>query len=287
MFFPPVWSGSFGLSLRVLLYGLCLMGRDSSFDVPYSTTDYWEDVLVGRDEALLKGQRMFSRMQSPPRCKLCRAPFKGPWTPVIRRFGFKPGNLNKHICSRCTQRMDDNEGGAEIPVSVLYIDVRGSTSTAETMPPSEFKELLNVFYTTTSTVIDNEQGIIDHMAGDGVMALWIPGFVGEEHPRRAVDAGRELASSLDRTGLPVGVGVHTGTAYVGVVGDENSRDFTVLGDTPNTVARISSAANAGEIAISEQIANHANVDTSTLQHRVLDLKGKSEPVPVWVETLST
>ena len=120
--------------------------------------------------------------------------------------------------------------------------------------------------------------------------MWIPGFVGPSHPQHAVAAGRKLARDLvdardlaDR--FPVGVGVHTGTAYVGVVGEGGSRDFTVLGDPANTVARLGSAGAAAELVMSADIAAAAGVDTSELEGRVLDLKGKAEGFPAWIETV--
>ena len=101
-------------------------------------------------------------------------------------------------------------------------------------------------------------------------------------------AGRKLAKSLkDTPGLgdtfPVGVGVHTGVGFAGVVGETVSLDFTVLGDVPNTTARLGSAAAGSELVLSEAIASAAGVDTSGLEHRDLDLKGKNEPVPAWIE----
>jgi len=124
------------------------------------------------------------------------------------------------------------------------------------------------------------------MAGDGVMAMWIPAFVGDDHPQRAVASGRRIASELLNGPLPSGVGVHTGTTFVGVVGERNAKSFTSLGDTTNTVARLSSAAAAGELLLSEQIAKASGTDTSQMDHRMLDLKGKSDPFPAWVEHVS-
>jgi len=122
------------------------------------------------------------------------------------------------------------------------------------------------------------------------MAMWIPGFVGQSHPERAVAAGRKLTSDLARApdlgdSFPAGVGVHTGIAYVGVVGEPGSQDFTALGDIPNTTARIGSAVAGGELAMSDEIVSAAHVDTTNLQRRLLELKGKAETFSVWIETV--
>lgn len=77
--------------------------------------------------------------------------------------------------------------------------------------------------------------------------------------------------------------MHTGTAWVGVVGEMGKYDFTVVGDTANTTARLGSIADRGELAMSGEIVKAAKVNTSDLVRRVIDLKGKSHPVEIWVE----
>jgi adenylate cyclase len=176
-------------------------------------------------------------------------------------------------------------------VSLLFTDVRGSTMLAEQMSPSAFTASLEHFFATVFRAVDSEFGVIDHIVGDGVMAMWIPGFVGDSHPERAVAAGRKLAHDLAvapdlGASFPAGVGVHTGTAYVGVVGEAGSHDFTVLGDTPNTTARLGSAASGGELAMSDAIVEAARLDTRSMERRELDLKGKAEPFPAWIESVS-
>jgi len=254
-------------------------------DQPPSEADseYWRRILTGEDRGLAFYERAFRRLPSPPRCKLCQAPFSGPLSPLFRLAGFRRWGLNQQICKWCIGSLEKHSGGAEIPVSVLYADVRGSTALAETIAPAEFSRRLNHFYKTAAVAIDAESGVIDHMAGDGLMAMWIPGFVRGDHPKHALLAGKRMATDLaSDDALPVGIAVHTGEAYVGVVGHEGSRDFTVLGDVANTVARLSSTAAKGELAISESIAAAAGIDTSGLTHHLVELKGKSEPFGAWI-----
>jgi adenylate cyclase len=184
--------------------------------------------------------------------------------------------------------MGKDPGGAEVPVSLLYSDVRDSTMLAEKMPPREFRSLIDRFFRTVFAAVDSEDGVIDHIVGDGVMAMWTSSWGGDDHPLRAVAAGRRLVADLASDpalgdSVAAGVGVHTGVGWVGVVGGVGARDFTVLGDTPNTVARLGSAVGRGELALSEEIIEAAQVDTSALDHRVFELKGKSQPLDAWVE----
>ena len=260
--------------------------------MPARPEEYWQKILNGEDRGLKFFERFFGHLPAPPRCKLCHAPFKGPYAPVLKVLGFRRWNLNRQICRNCVSSLPKHRGGAEIPVSLLYSDVRGSTTLAETMSPGTFSHTLDQFFSIVAAAVDSESGVIDHIVGDGVMAMWIPGFVGANHPHRAVAAGRKVAADLaSRTGepdgFPAGVGVHTGIAYVGVVGEGDSLDFSVIGDTANTVARLGSSAAAGELILSEAIVGAAGVATDGLTHRVLDLKGKSEAFGVWVATTPT
>lgn len=267
------------------------MGQEPASSHDRDIDKVWRSVLTGEFAALNRVQRVFRSLPSPPRCKLCQAPFKGPYTPFLKMIGRRPSQLNQQICKICIGGLEKNIGGAEVPVSLLSTDVRGSTSLAEQMKPADFTVLLNRFYTVVFEAVDSEFGLIDHMVGDGVMAMWIPGFAGYDHPQHAVAAGRRLAADLTNApdlgdSFPAGVGVHTGVAYVGVVGEPGALDFTVLGDVANTAARLGSAAGGGELVISDDIAKAAHLDTSTLERRLLDLKGKAEALPAWIETIS-
>lgn len=250
--------------------------------------EYWRQVLNAEGPGLDLLPRVLRKVPHGPRCKLCRAPFEGPFAPLFRLVGFRRWSLNAQICRYCVGGVSKKPGGAEVDVSLLFADVRGSTTLAERMSPSAFTKSLNRFFSLVSKAVDAEDGVIDHIVGDGVMAMWVPGFVGDEHAERAVAAGRKLARDLMQAeglgdAFPAGVGVHTGVAYVGVVGEEGSFDFTVLGDVANTTARLGSAAAGGELAMSEQIAVAAGVDTGPLEHRMLELKGKEERFASWIE----
>ncbi len=159
---------------------------------------------------------------------------------------------------------------------------------AEQMTPSEFRLLLDRFFKTVFVAVDTYHGVVDHIVGDGVMAMWTPGFGGPDHPVQVVRAGRKLVADMASDpilgkSLPAGVGIHTGVAWVGVVGETGVHDFTVLGDVPNTVARLGSVTAGGELAMSDAIVEVASVDTEGLERRLLDLKGKAEPFPAWIE----
>ena len=131
--------------------------------------------------------------------------------------------------------------------------------------------------------------IIDKLVGDEVIGLYLPGWAGSEHAGLAVRAAQGLLRATghgdpDGPWLPVGVGVHTGIAYVGTVrGTEGTvADFTALGDAVNTTARICSKAGPGEVLISETAYAAAGLNLGDLEQRQLELKGKSEQLNVRV-----
>lgn len=253
----------------------------------------WRTYLTTGDFEKEARQRRFLRMlPGEPRCKNCYAPFQGVGSSVVRAlYRKRPSNLNPQICNACEIFAREYQGGAVIELSLLFADVRGSTSLAEQMSPKEFSKLINRFYNVSSHILVHSDALIDKIIGDQVSGMYVPGFAGEDHAQRAIAAAQEL---LEETGhkdpagpwIPLGVGVHTGTAFVGSVGSsDGTMDITVLGDVPNTAARFSSNAKQGEILISEPAATAAGIQTNTLKQRLLNLKGKSEPVPAYVFTL--
>ena len=130
---------------------------------------------------------------------------------------------------------------------MLFADVRGSTSLAEHMSAQDFSNVIARFYGTAAKVVDEWNGLVDKFVGDEVVALFIPGFAGEDHAARAVNAARDLMRATGNDGddpwVAVGAGVHTGIPYVGRVGEGDACDFTAVGDAVNTTARL--AMNAG------------------------------------------
>ena len=249
----------------------------------------WEGFLTGEMRGLDRSRRIFARSPSTPRCKLCAAPYGAPGGPILKLFGGGPSPLNRRLCRWCIGKLENATGGAEVEVSILFADVRGSTTLAERMPPGEFSALLARFYGIAARVVDRWDGIVDKFVGDEAIALFIPGFAGQDHAARAVAAAQDL---LEATGhadatpwLPVGIGVHSGVSYVGFVGEDDALDFTAVGDTVNTAARLSKAAGAGEVLVSDETATAGALDTEGLEHRVLELRGREQTVGAWVRPL--
>ena len=252
---------------------------------PMSDAD-WRRKLDGSDQGLRPRRRFWRSLPAAPRCKLCLRPFAGPGGAVMRMIRLGPWEKNPKYCRGCYQDIAAHHGGAEVELSMLFADVRGSTGLAEAMSPRDFSDLLNRFYEVAARILVDREAIVDKFVGDEVVGLFVPGMSGLDHAAKAVDAALAL---LEATGhgsaggpwIAIGAGVHTGVAFVGSVGDRGVTDFTALGDAVNTTARLASAAGAGEVLVTRPAAEAAGTAT-TGEQRHLELRGRAEPVDVVV-----
>jgi len=174
-------------------------------------------------------------------------------------------------------------GGAEVPTGVLFADIRGYTSYSESRAPEEVARLLNRFYSLATRLIADQDGVIDKLVGDQVMALWLPGFAGRDiYLQKMVDCAERLVRAVGYPGeepwLPLGLGVDHGVAFVGNVGEGEVKDFTALGDVVNTAARLQAAAHPGQIVMSERVYEHVSSRYPDATATRLDLKGKADTV---------
>jgi adenylate cyclase len=264
-----------------------IMGEhDHVHDVDPEVEESWRALLNGELGQLKYIRAVLGKIPTGPRCKLCLAPLKAPGSVLLKPLGFGPSRLNRRLCRVCFRSLDKKPGGAEVELSLMFADVRGSTSLAEKMQPHEFSRLISRFYGTAARVVDEWDGLVDKFVGDEAVALFVPGFAGEDHASRAVEAARSL---LHETGndasepwVPLGIGVHTGVAYVGRVGEGDACDFTAVGDAVNTAARLASSAGAGEILVSKAAADASMLDAEGLESRTLTLRGKEEMIDALV-----
>lgn len=253
---------------------------DTSFN--NFSSEQWRSVLEGEHPALRRGRHLFGLLPSNPRCAVCNAPFAGPGGIAMRALGRGPFEKNPKFCEACLTTTEQK--GVEIEISMLFADVRGSTALAESMDPVRFTRLMNRFFDAAMKVLVRTDAWVDRLLGDEVVGLYIPGFAGKEHPRQALRAARGLLRATGHTDpdgpwMPIGVGVHTGPAYVGLVGSKGGvSDLTAMGDSMNVAARLTSLAGPGEILASEAAFTAAGLEASGAERRSLDLKGRSEPI---------
>lgn len=249
----------------------------------------WHDFLSGTHPHLQEKSPL-RLIPSNPRCKLCKAPFGSPGGLLLRRYGFQPWEKQPKICGRCFKGFRSqaqmcpgaSEGqeirGGEAEISMLFADVRGSSKLARQMPVIDFTRLMNRFYRESSQVLIDRDAIIEKFVGDEIVGLFIPFMTGPEHAERAVGTAQELLrvtghGSPEGPWVPLGAGVHTGTAFVGIVGSGNASDFTALGDPVNIAAHLASQAAIGEVLVTDRTAEAAGIADDGLERRHLSLKG--------------
>jgi adenylate cyclase len=233
-----------------------------------------------------RGRRMLAMLPSSPRCKLCAAPFNAPFGPFMRMVGKGRWPKNPKYCRSCFSDLVRHRAGAEVNCSLLFADVRGSTGIAETLRPTDFRALMNAFFETASRILIEHDAIVDKFVGDEVIGIFVPAMTGgKQHAAAAVAAGRALLAATGASQQPrfaIGIGVNTGIAYVGTVGEGEQVELTAMGDPVNVAARLASAAGPTELLVTESTAREASLVTAGLEQRVLDLKGKSESTTVYV-----
>jgi adenylate cyclase len=133
-------------------------------------------------------------------------------------------------------------------VTILFSDIRGFTSMAETMTPEQVVTFLNAYFSEMVEAVMEQGGILDKYLGDGMMAVF--GSFGDQpdHPRRAVLAGLRMKALLAKINgeramrgqppIDIGIGIHTGEVVVGNIGSKQRLEFTHIGDGVNTASRV-------------------------------------------------
>jgi adenylate cyclase len=256
----------------------------------YATPQEEWSAFLGGTHPHLQDRSPLRFVPSSPRCKLCEAPFGAPGALFLRRYGYTPWEKNPRICARCFKNIDsaakrcpggpqgEEVKGGEVEISMLFADVRGSSKLAREMPVWDFTQLMNRFYRVSRDVLFESNAIIEKFVGDEVAALFVPFMTGPGHAELAVAAARELLRATghdeaDGPWVPLGAGVHTGRAFVGMVGSQNASDFTALGDPVNVTAHLAAQAAIGEVLVTTDAAAASGLDAGTLERRSLSLKG--------------
>lgn len=170
-------------------------------------------------------------------------------------------SVDKRVMAQILANPDvDFLQGERRTLTILYADIRGSTSLAEQTEPEQLVKFINAYLTRMTDVILAHEGTLDKFVGDEVMALFGVPFPQADHPLRAVRAA--LAMQAAHTDLlrewtaagglnaPIGIGIATGNAIVGEMGSVQRSDYTVIGQVANLGARICSAAQGGQVLVS-------------------------------------
>lgn len=205
--------------------------------------------------------------------------------------------FKKYVASQVVDELTRDDsftlrlGGEKRNVAVLFVDIRGFTPLSESLEPEQVVSILNEYLALTTSCILNRNGMLDKFIGDATMAVFNAPFDLDDYVFRAVQAALEMRAGADALAeklqeqfgkkVSFGIGVNCGEAVVGNIGCEFRMDYTAIGDTVNTAARLESRAGAGEILISEAVYDKLKDRIEAEEVGPMELKGKSKAVMVY------
>ena len=182
-------------------------------------------------------------------------------------------------------------GGENRNIAVLFVDIRGFTTMSESLEPEQVVEILNRYLSLTTKAIFDNDGTLDKFVGDATMAVFNAPFDLDDYIFKAVCAAYDIAAGADeieaemmeRFGKTVGfgVGVNCGPAVVGNIGCDVRMDYTAIGDTVNTAARLEANAKRGQILISDEVYQAVKGRVEVEPIGEIPLKGKTVGVMVY------
>ena len=182
-------------------------------------------------------------------------------------------------------------GGKLTDIAVLFVDIRGFTPMSEVLSPPQVVDVLNNYLTLTSGAVMANSGTLDKFIGDATMAFWgaplphpDPVFSAVKAALDMVAGSEKLSAELEEKfgrSVSFGIGINYGPAVVGNIGAEQRQDYTAIGDTVNTAARLESNAPKGTIYISRAVKEALEGRIRTTEVGAIPLKGKADGFEVW------
>jgi adenylate cyclase len=213
----------------------------------------------------------------------------------IQRELLTRSNFERFFTPQLAKRIAESSetlrlGGEKRQIAVLFTDIRGFTALAETLRPDDMASLLTEYLTQMVECVFRYDGTLDKFVGDSVMAQWGAPIGGPDDADKALAAAIDMMRELEqlnarwrsegRPQLRHGIGLNFGEAFAGNIGSERRLEFTVIGDTVNTAARLCAAAD-GEILLSEEFRAAVTCAPNVVECPPMELKNKSQAVTVY------
>lgn len=175
--------------------------------------------------------------------------------------------------------------GFEVEVSVLFVDVRGFTRFAESVPAPQVVETLNGLFAEMVPVVEAFGGHVDKFIGDGLMAVFGAPEAQPDHADRALEAARMIVDAvhLGSTGLRVAAGINSGVVVAGPIGGAGRLNFSVVGDVVNVAARVEAATRetGDDVLVTADTRDRLTRPHDLVSRGEVSVKGKSQPLEVW------
>jgi adenylate cyclase len=214
----------------------------------------------------------------------------------VRREALVRSNFERYFAPNIAAEIAQQEavvplGGDRRPITILFSDIRGFTSMAESMGPDAIAQLLTEYFSEMVEIIFEHGGTLDKFVGDAIMALWGAPIAHADDPDRALRAAIAMQRGVARlneqwalAGRPeigVGIGINYGEVFAGNIGSHRRLEYTVIGDAVNVANRLCSEAGPGEILVSEALCQMVKDQADYEYLPAMALRGRTRSVQVY------
>lgn len=199
--------------------------------------------------------------------------------------------VNPHVVKELVAHGGLSRAGESRQITILFSDIRGFTTLSEKRTPQQVVELLNRYFTLQVEVVFRHGGSLDKFIGDCIMAFWGAPLDDPDHARHAVAAALEMAEVLQRfkkelgeedADFDVGIGIHTGPAVVGLIGSDQRREYTAIGDTVNLGSRIEGLTKGvSRVLVSRETMEACGDAFDFKAYGSYNVKGREQPVELF------
>jgi adenylate cyclase len=214
----------------------------------------------------------------------------------VRREALVRSNFERYFAPNIAAEIAQQDavvplGGDRRPITILFSDIRGFTSMAESMGPDAIAQLLTEYFSEMVEIIFEHGGTLDKFVGDAIMALWGAPIAHADDADRALRAAVAMQQGIARlnerwvaAGRPqigVGIGINYGEVFAGNIGSHRRLEYTVIGDAVNVANRLCSEAGPGEILVSEALCQVVKDHADYQYLPAMSLRGRTRTVEVY------
>lgn len=200
--------------------------------------------------------------------------------------------LPKAVAERALRQTGDLQlGGEQRDVTIMFSDIRGFTAMSERLSPQDVVAMLNAYYTRMIDVLFENDGTLDKIIGDAIMALFGAPVADQASATNAVRTGLAMMDALrafnaqraeeGKEALEIGIGISAGTVVAGNLGSVKQLSYTVVGEEVNLASRLCGSARGGQILVSEAVFSRTRWAFDFRAVEAIEMKNVSRPVQIY------